>query len=322
MGSLWTANVSHVGGTTGLLFAQAFLLVLLAFLVWRACALAASAPVERDAEAASTSLQPVAGSSRPDAEPLMNASPSQPGACSQCGTGCKAVGLKMWELVEGIYLIATKPFVAGIFWVACAHLVPRTILDYQGVALIDERWPRTVDGVPIPGNKDKQTAFFAWCNLANTFGAALLSVLGLRKLIEKGGLALTLSACPLVMLISVLLVCFFHSFWTVQIVLVLVNVVQYALNGPSREMLYVQTSKEIKYKAKSWSDMYGNFLQKFIGAMINNNVNKEMSSCQPHCFNATFSGIFTVGWCTFWGIVAAVLGMKHAQLVRDGQKIS
>jgi len=228
----------------------------------------------------------------------------------------------MWELVEGIYLIATKPFVAGIFWVACAHLVPRTILDYQGVALIDERWPRTVDGVPIPGNKDKQTAFFAWCNLANTVGAALLSVLGLRKLIEKGGLALTLSACPFVMLISVLLVCFFHSFWTVQIVLVLVNIVQYALNGPSREMLYVQTSKEIKYKAKSWSDMYGNFLQKFIGAMINNNVNKELSSCQPHCFNAMFSGIFTVGWCTFWGLVAAALGMKHAQLVRDGQKIS
>lgn len=33
---------------------------------------------------------------------------------------------------------------------------------------------------------------------------------------------------------SVLLVCFHHEFWTVQAVLVLVNVVQYALNGPSR----------------------------------------------------------------------------------------
>jgi hypothetical protein len=33
---------------------------------------------------------------------------------------------------------------------------------------------------------------------------------------------------------SVLLVCFHHDFWTVQAVLVVVNVVQYALNGPSR----------------------------------------------------------------------------------------
>ena len=63
-------------------------------------------------------------------------------------------------------------------------------------------------------------------------------------------------------------------------------------------MLYVRTSKSIKYKAKSWSDMllglpflrgagggvlqslalrlrYGNFLQKTIGALINLHVNRE-----------------------------------------------
>ena len=34
-------------------------------------------------------------------------------------------------------LILSRPYVAGIFWVACAHLVPRVLLDYQGTSLIN-----------------------------------------------------------------------------------------------------------------------------------------------------------------------------------------
>ena len=44
-------------------------------------------------------------------------------------------------------------------------------------------------------------------------------------------------------LMSVLLVCFHHDFWTVQAVLVVVNVVQYALNGPSRAVDAQSTKK-------------------------------------------------------------------------------
>lgn len=37
-------------------------------------------------------------------------------------------------------LILSRPYVAGIFWVACAHLLPRGILDYQGTSLTNESW--------------------------------------------------------------------------------------------------------------------------------------------------------------------------------------
>ena len=43
-------------------------------------------------------------------------------------------------------LILTKPYVAGIFWVACAHLVPRVLLDYQGTSLTNETWQRDLFG--------------------------------------------------------------------------------------------------------------------------------------------------------------------------------
>mmetsp|Transcript_35642 Transcript_35642/g.74158 ORF Transcript_35642/g.74158 Transcript_35642/m.74158 type:complete len:495 (+) Transcript_35642:35-1519(+) len=320
-GSLYATFVHRVGGTSGLLVVQAAALVIIAALVWFACRLAAVARPDSEPMAASleTSLQPVAG-----AGGLEEARAPLTGIVhrSCCVVGLRAAVRKLWESVEGIALILSRPFVAGIFWIACAHLVPRVILDYQGTALTNERWPRKVDGHVVPWNKDRQTAFFAWCNVANTIGTGLLSVFGLRSLIERGGLLVTLLALPIAMVISVLLVCFYHNFWTVQAVLVVVNVIQYALNGPSREMLYVRTSKSIKYKAKSWSDMYGNFLQKTIGALINLHVNREEDTCQPHCFNPIFTGSFTVGWVVVWAIIAGFLGVKHAQLVRDDEVVS
>lgn len=146
------------------------------------------------------------------------------------------------------------------------------------------------------------------------------SFLGLRKIIEKGGLALGLIACPIVSITSVLIVCFVGDeqnmtrFWTVQVVLVFVNVVQYALNGPCREMLYVRCSKNIKYKAKSWADMYGNILQKTIAAQINLHVNDKS-------FHAVWTGIYCSAWTAVWIVISLVLGLYHTTLVKNNLQV-
>eukprot|EP00434_Breviolum_minutum_P010439 symbB.v1.2.009205.t1/scaffold580.1/size320225/7 len=320
-GSLVATAVKHVGHTAGLMVIQASALLIVAGCVWLACLWAERAPVNEEANGSarealtSTSLQPVAGVTEEAVRQGEGSSFAAPQS-NACILGFRAMGQKLWETVEGITLILSRPYVAGIFWVACAHLLPRGILDYQGTSLTNERWPtKDEHGIPIPGNKDKQTAFFAWCFVANSIGTMLLSLLGLRSLVERGGLLLTLLILPAAMLLSVLLVCFHHDFWTVQAVLVVVNVVQFALNGPSREMLYVRTSKNIKYKAKSWSDMYGNFLQKTLAAQINYHVNRFE-------FNAIFTGPFVTAWTVVWALVAGGMGMKHARLVKENEFVS
>merc|ERR1712048_1261921 len=153
----------------------------------------------------------------------------------------------------------------------------------------------------------------AYCNLANSLGTMALSILGLRAIVDKGGLAVGLLACPLISITSVLLVCFTGTeqtdtrFWTVQIVLVFVNVVQYALNGPCREMLYVRCTRDVKYKAKSWADMYGNILQKTIAAQINLHVNNVV-------FQPVWTGTYCTVWVTFWVMIAVALGFYHSHL--------
>jgi len=236
--------------------------------------------------------------------------------------GCRNFGKQLWLLVEGLGLIVTHPVLLGIFWIAAAHLIPRVILDYQGTGVVKWKWPaphgcHTLD---CQHNKQLQTSFFAYCNLANNIGTMALSFLGLRAIVDKGGLVLGLLACPLIAITSVLIVCFTGTeqtdtrFWTVQIVLVFVNVVQYALNGPCREMLYVRSTKDVKYKAKSWADMYGNIMQKTIAAQINLHVN------DPD-FQPVWSGAYCSGWVAVWVVIAVALGFYHTFLEKQNLTI-
>lgn len=236
-------------------------------------------------------------------------------------SGCKKVGGNLWLLVDGLYLIITHPVLLGIFWIAAAHLIPRVILDYQGTGVVQWKWPAKHGDTSHEAqhNKQLQTAFFAYCNLANNLGTMALSFFGLRRIIEQGGLALGLIACPLISLAAILSVCAVGSeesdtrFWTVQIVLVFVNVVQYALNGPCREMLYVHSTKDVKYKAKSWSDMYGNIMQKTVAAQINLNINDVQ-------FQPVWSGTFCSVWVAVWMVIAMSLGFYHTKLENDPEK--
>merc|ERR1712032_1708224 len=109
------------------------------------------------------------------------------------------------------------------------------------------------------------------------------------------------------MLCSVLAVCMWYDFWVIQVAIVLVNTIGYGLNGPSREMLWVKTSKDCKYKAKSWSDMYGNFVQKTIGSAVNLAFNEDDYTPSHHFSRGITAGI-TSGWFVIWVAAAAIVG--------------
>lgn len=294
IGSLISGNNQHLGGTPMLLIVQAMVLLVVPVFFWQGFKRTAvsRAPTVADSGAGEV-VQPVGGAAE----------------------GCKKFGGQLWLLVDGLWMILTHPVLLGIFWIAAAHLIPRVILDYQGTGVVKWKWPAP-HGCKTDicqHNKQLATSFFAYANLVNNLGTMALSLFGLRAIIDKGGLVVGLLACPMIALASVLSVCFVGTdqnmtrFWTVQIVLVFVNVVQYALNGPCREMLYVRCTKDVKYKAKSWADMYGNIMQKTIAAQINLRVN------DPE-FQAFWSGAISSGWVGVWVVIAVALGFYHTSL--------
>jgi ATP/ADP translocase len=58
--------------------------------------------------------------------------------------------------------------------------------------------------------------------------------------------------------------------WVFFGAMVLIKGLNYALNNPSKEVLYIPTSKDVKYKTKGWIDAFGARLLKTCGAGVNN----------------------------------------------------
>ena len=97
----------------------------------------------------------------------------------------------------------------------------------------------------------------------------VMSFFGTVPLQRLMGVRLSLFICPI---LSLLLIAgaftmpnphvFFYA-------LVLLRALNYAVNHPTREILYIPTTKDIKFKAKTWTDSFGTRLAKGSGSIFN-----------------------------------------------------
>jgi len=298
-GSYIAIEVSDLGGEVGLLLIQTCSFVAIAALGWLACSLAATAPED------------AALTDSPSTAPL--ASSGGTAAGSSRGEGALAKGIeKILEGFEGLWLLLSRPYVFMAFWVSYANLMPRTVLDYQNSVL----------GVARYDDREQQIAFFGKVNLIINSGTAVVTLVGTRPLVEAFGVGNCLLALPVGMLLCILALCMDYGLWMSTVALILVCILAYGLNSPCKEMLYVRTSREIKYKAKSWSEMYGNQLMKLLGAQINLWVNREADSCQPRCFHSLSTALVASVWVVLWIAVAAKIGAQHRELEREDKFVS
>jgi len=299
-GSFVAVHVRTLGGEVGLLLIQAAALLLVAALAWCACWLARTAPGEQ------SSLLP--GLPRPAAAPATNPG-EPPGHKHGFGTGGAAAIL--YEAVEGLWLLLSRPYAFMIFWVSYATLMPRTILDYTNGVLVKEAMPSRAD----------QVAFWGRMGLMQNSATAVLALLGTRPLIEFLGAGPALLFLPVTLLGCTLAVCIHHTLLVSVYACIAASVMAYGLNSPIKEMLYIRTSREIKYKAKSWSEMYGNELMKLLGAQINLWVNNENQGCLPDCFRNVSTAIIVAVWVSVWLGVAVKAGREHSRLEREDKVI-
>ena len=94
-------------------------------------------------------------------------------------------------------------------------------------------------------------------------------MLGTRILLNKLGERICLMLIPTSMAV-VLAIFMFHKASPNAIVFafVLMKSVNYAFSWPVREGLYIPTTKEIKFKSKSWIDAFGSKLAIIVGTEV------------------------------------------------------
>lgn len=215
------------------------------------------------------------------------------------------------DFFAGVRLLFTKPYLIGVFVVSTFYEIAGTIVDYMM----------------------KSQAMEAGLNFAKfqaTYGTAvnvlsfLLALLGTSALMRKFGIRVCLMVYPLsfaIMLTGLYIV--YQSgmatptqlAWAAMTVMIVVKGASYAVNNPIKEMMYIPTSKDAKFKAKGIIDMLGGRAAKGTGSQINNMLKGSMDAL------FLYGSLIGLGIIGVWIAAAIYVGNKNKQLVDSGKII-
>eukprot|EP00906_Rhabdomonas_costata_P035713 RCo050173 len=201
-------------------------------------------------------------------------------------------------VVEGLRLILRYPYLLGVLCLATCHEVIATMLDYQLKVELNSQFKTASEVAAYMG------VFGQWAN-GLTF---VFSLVGTGFFLNTLGLTACLVLFPGAL--SVVLLWVMHRGGGADVLfaaLVLMKGLSYALNNPCKEILYLPTSKDVKFKAKSWIDSFGGRAAKSLGSLINSQFSPAALS--------SYSGPISLGLVGFWASVALWTGRKNQQLV-------
>ncbi|NRB21852.1 hypothetical protein HRU45_03875, partial [Candidatus Dependentiae bacterium] len=215
-------------------------------------------------------------------------------------------------MVQGLVIIATRPYIFGILIISTFYEVVATIVDYQLNSQAS-----LVYTTPIA--YARFTGIFGTC--VNTL-SFLVALLGFRHILKKYGLRLCLLLYPILLtaFLSVLYAYFLYGsptstqlLWATFGVMVVAKGLSYAINNPTKEMMYIPTSKDAKFKAKGFIDPFGGRSAKTIGAAINNTFKHDLSELMM------YGTLISFGLIGVWIVAAIYVGQKNASLVKNNE---
>jgi AAA family ATP:ADP antiporter len=207
--------------------------------------------------------------------------------------------------MEGLRLLFSKPYLLGIFGLISLYEIIGTILDYQMKFMADGACSS------VESLTELLAAYGFYANLL----ALIISLIGTSFLIKRFGLIVALVLFPVLVGVLILLVWINPSLYAFFVAMVMLKGFSYALNKPCVEIMYIPTSRDIKFKSKSWIDAFGSRLAKASGAAINA-IFIDMATL------LFFGSIISLGFVGLWIVIALYIGRTNQKLVRDNKIIS
>lgn len=217
--------------------------------------------------------------------------------------------------LSGLVLLATRPYLLGVLIVSTFYEVVITIVDYQ---------MKSQAAVAYAGELGFQTFMGYFGVIANGL-ALVMALLGTRYLLKKFGLRFCLLVFPAMLGSALAGLYVFYKFggvtnpmvllWATASVVLIGKALSYSLNNPSKEMMYIPTSKNAKFKAKGWIDSFGGRSAKAAGAQIARPFANNLPALMAY---GTMIGLGLVG---VWAIVAFLVGSKYKKLTDQNEII-
>ena len=215
----------------------------------------------------------------------------------------------------GLRLIFSRSYIFGILIVSTLYEVIGTIIDYQ--------MKRQADVFPAFAGEAGFAQFTGIFGVASNGLALVMALLGTSYIMKRFGLRFCLLVYPISLGLSLLGLYFFSLqsptqaglFWATFAVMMVVKGMSYAVNNPTKEMMYIPTSKDAKFKAKGWTDMFGGRTAKMGGSQITNMFKHNLAELMY------FGMVFSLGILIVWIAAALFVGKKNSELIAEGKVV-
>jgi AAA family ATP:ADP antiporter len=195
--------------------------------------------------------------------------------------------------VDGLLIMIKNPYVLGIFSLVMFYEIMSVIFDWWVALHADATMPSV----------GAMTAYYAFFYLIMNSIGLIISLFGTVPLMRYVGMRTALFIFPVLCFVFFAITYFFPTPAVFFMILVGLRSFNYALNHPTREILYIPTTKAIKFKAKTWTDAFGSRIAKSFGSIFN----FSLKSFSPTVVLVSSLGLIC-SLSFFWVIIVYFLG--------------
>ena len=207
--------------------------------------------------------------------------------------------------ISGLTLLFSRPYLLGVLVISTLYEAIAQIVEYQM-----NRY-----ALMLPAYKNSEIAF---AQFQSTYGMGinivsfLIALLGTSYIIKRFGVRISLLIYPVAFAFTLLgLYTYFQMgvtttalLWASFTAMIIIKGVGYAVNNPTKEMMYIPTSKDAKFKSKGWIDTFGSRFAKAGGAQVTDAYKTNLSDLMIY---GSFIGFGLIG---IWIIAALFVGSK------------
>ncbi len=210
------------------------------------------------------------------------------------------------SMFSGLLMFVKYPYVMGMFGMIFFWEIVNVVLGYIRLGVGKE----ATHSISEFSAYLLQQSFFIHCT------GFFIVLFGTRALINFLGERRSLILVPVITGVLLIYYLTAQSAAAVALVYVLLRSVNYAFAYPLRESLYIPTTKEMKFKSKSWIDAFGQKIAKGCGAYYNVLIAGFADSAL-----LGIHGIFFTLVIGFWILTAHLLGKRFEHAIKNNEVI-
>lgn len=216
---------------------------------------------------------------------------------------------------EGLKLLFSQPYLLGMFAIIMIYEIIVTIIDFHFKSSVAAVYTSELEVNNYLGN------YGTWVGIISM----LCVLLGINSIQKWFGIRSSLLLLPVLVLGAVLYLKFnaqsiLIAFW----IMVFSKAVNYALNQPTLKQLYIPTTKDTKYKAQSWMEVFGGRGAKAAGSYVNDfagGFKVKYGIVEGINYFLTFSSIISLGLVGVWLVAAIYVARVYTKAVKNNEVV-